>query len=94
MLPASTRTICPLCDSMAESVHNPAAASARYTCPRCGEYLIADDVLRKMGDDRHWKTTREFLSKGVRMASDQGKPLELKNETNLKRALAIIKPER
>ena len=80
--------VCPLCRSTALVVPLD-KSSWRYTCPTCGTFELWDFAIQTFGTQEHWDETRLLLSKAARKASDEGQPLQLKDEESLLQAIAI-----
>jgi predicted RNA-binding Zn-ribbon protein involved in translation (DUF1610 family) len=79
--------VCPLCRSAALVIPLD-KSSWRYTCPRCGTFELRDFAIQTFGTQEHWEQTRLLLSKAARKASDEGHPLNLKDEESLLEAIA------
>jgi hypothetical protein len=56
---------CPFCDSIGvKAVLNPATASQRVECDKCGEYVISAWVLSAMAGEPHWQQIKRDSIEG------------------------------
>jgi hypothetical protein len=78
------QAVCPLCRSSALAI-SLGESAWRYTCPTCGTFEMSDFA----GTQDHWDETRLQLSKAARKASDEGHPLNLRDEDSVLQAIAV-----
>jgi len=84
--------VCPLCRCAAFTVLSN-NLSWRYTCRTCGTFELWDFALQTFGSQERWNQARVLLSNAARKASDEGHPLELRDEGRLLEAIAATRVE-
>jgi hypothetical protein len=72
--------LCQLCDSQAEILVTSGTTVERVTCSVCGEYEIADSILKPIAKGHDWPHRRATLSRAARRLFDFGTVLTLRTE--------------